>query len=62
MLENQEITESFNKYFFRDIETLSYFEHFSKDSVCSGHNSHKAMLKGVNENLPLKFESSFAFS
>ena len=40
---------------------FSYFEHFCKHSVRSGHNSHKAMLKGVNKNLPLKLESSFAF-
>ena len=47
--------------FNRGIKTLYYFEHFSKHSECSGHNSRKAMLKRVKENLPLKLESSFAF-
>ena len=47
--------------FFRGLKILSYFEHFSKYSVCLGHNSHKAMLEGVNENLPLKLESSLLF-
>ena len=62
MFENQESTESFNKEVFRGIKTLFYFEHFSEHSVCSMHNFHEAMLKDVNENLPLKLESSFAFS
>ena len=61
MFENPEIAKSFNKYIVRGIKNLSYFEQFSKHFVCSGQNSPKAMLNAINENLPLKVESSFAF-
>ena len=49
---NWEATES--KLF----EVLRLFEHFSKHFVCSEHNSHKAVLKSVNENLSLKLETT----
>ena len=38
---------------------LSYFEHFSKHFVYSGHNSLKAFLEVIKENLLSKLESSF---
>ena len=44
------------------MKILSYFELFSKHFVCLGYNSHKAMLEGIKEKLPLKLETSFAFS
>ena len=61
MFEKTETTESFNKQVFRSIKNLSDFENFSKHFMCSGHNSHKAFLKVINKNLPLKLESNFAF-
>ena len=52
VFKNWEATES--KLF----EVLRLFEHFSKHFVCSEHNSHKAVLKSVNENLSLKLETT----
>ena len=47
-------TENFDKQIFGGIKTLCYLEYFSKHSVCSGYNSHKALLVLININLPQK--------
>ena len=60
IFENTETSENFHKFIFRGIKIIYLILNTFPSNLCVQDTILKVLLKVINENLPLRLESSFA--